>query len=175
MNHTKDARLKKGARVVTKPLVEPKQKKARVYKKRPDKAVHHKRSRAKWDEKAYIKRTRENNWSNHPRQPWVKITYPDTFKRKPQGRKPISYEERREAARQVDEFIDNSCRAPVGGTTTATKVVDLTRSSRTESDTLPSPQPTPWVCYITIVLRRLFPIRASSTKTITYVTQRVCI
>lgn len=136
MNHTTDPRLEKGARLVTKPDIAPKPKKnkIRISKKRPDRAVFIKRSRAKWDEKGYVKRTRQNNWSNFPRNPWVQITNPKTFNRKPQGRKPIPREERQEALRQVNEYISTSCAVP----DVTTQKSSTRTSSKCESHTSPN-------------------------------------
>lgn len=82
-------KLNPGDRQIMAPLFEEQEKPKckRGNKKRQDRSVNLKRSRAIWDRDGYVARKRTQSGKNGPRNPFVIISKPDTFKRDPRGRK----------------------------------------------------------------------------------------
>ena len=67
-----------------------------------------KRSRARFDEKGYVKRKRARNARSGPANPEVLRTNPTIFQKDPRGRKPLSYEQRMERFPEVERNMQEA-------------------------------------------------------------------
>ena len=89
-----------GERVVTKPFMARKNQR-RNATKRKSKGEGGRRSRAKFDRKGYEQYKRQQGTRQGPFNPFVRISDPTIFDKKPCGRKPLTYQERSEGSKRA--------------------------------------------------------------------------
>ena len=92
-------KVTKGERVITKPLMKNNQR--RNVTKRKSKGEGGRRSRAKFDRKGYEQYKRQQAGRPGPFNPFVKISDPTIFDKKPCGRKPLTWRERSEGSKRA--------------------------------------------------------------------------
>ena len=97
-----------GKRVVTAPRKQPKKKGARKHKRGLGCAA--KRSRARFDAKAYVARKRVKARRSGPANPFVVRTDPRIFHKDPRGRKPLSYQVRMEDVPEAEQIMEDAIR-----------------------------------------------------------------
>ena len=87
LNKSRILTLNEGDKQILPPLFEPRVPYKRTNKNRADRSVNYKRTRAVWDKAGYVARQRKASGKNGPRNPFVIISKPNTFKKDPRGRK----------------------------------------------------------------------------------------
>ena len=93
-----------GERRVTKPLQD-KKPRGRKRTNRFKKGSGAKRSRGKWDSKSYVQAMRQSGCRTGPLNPFVQVTDPHFFDKKPQGRKPVPRAVRVAGRMEADQVV----------------------------------------------------------------------
>ena len=102
--------LPEGVRIVKTPVMVKKNKK-RNPTKRKSKGQGGRRSRSKFDPVSYRKRKRQQNSQTGPVNPFVHISDPDIFSKKPCGRKSLTYQQRSEGGVRARQMLEDAISA----------------------------------------------------------------
>ena len=104
-----ELQLPTGVRIVTAPSMKKNHTKRNPVKRKTQ-GSGGRRTRGVWDARGFCKRKRRQGNRAGPANPFVRISNPDIFKKKPCGRKPLTYQQRREgsdlARQQLLEAIE---------------------------------------------------------------------
>ena len=106
MNRSAGVHVEEGERVVLPP--EMSRNLGRKRKKRRSKGRGGTRTRARWQPEEYKQRTRTKNNREGPANPFVMITDPTVFNRKPQGRKGLTRQQCAEGRKEAAAILQNA-------------------------------------------------------------------